>query len=125
MERYDIRNLEIYKLAMDFGEDVWDIVLEWDNFARNTVGYQIVKAADSIAANISEGYGRYFYKENRQFCYISRGSLYESRTWIEKASRRKLIEVNKSNELMNQLDILLKKLNAYINYIEKQIGKNG
>jgi len=121
MERLDIENLEIYKISMDIGEDIWDTVILWDNFAKNSFGYQLVKSTDSIAANLSEGYGRYSFKENRRFCYISRGSLYESRTWITKASRRKLIEKEKENELMGQLSVLLKKLNAYINYIEKQI----
>jgi len=123
MERLDIENLEIYSMSMDIGEDVWDIVIQWDNFAKNSFGYQLVKSIDSIAANISEGYGRFSYKENKRFCYISRGSLYESRTWVTKASRRKLIEKEKVDELMGQLSVLLKKLNAYINYIEKQINK--
>jgi len=123
MERQDIKNLEIYSMSMDIGEDVWDIVIQWDHFAKNAFGYQLVKSIDSIAANLSEGYGRFSYKENKRFCYISRGSLYESRTWISKASRRKLIEKVKADELMKQLDLLLKKLNAYINYIEKQINR--
>lgn len=123
MERQDIENLEIYNMSMDIAEDIWDIVISWDNFAKNAVGYQIVKAADSIAANISEGYGRFFFKENRQFCYISRGSLHETRTFLKKSNRRKLIADDKYNEILETLNILLKKLNAYIKYIESKIEK--
>ncbi|NOX86226.1 MAG: four helix bundle protein [Chlorobi bacterium] len=123
MKRLDIENLEIYEKSMDIGDVIWDIVIKWDNFARNAFGYQLVKSADSIAANISEGYGRYFFKENRQFCYIARGSLYETITWLKKATKRKLITSKMSEKLLNDFDILLKKLNAYINYIEKQIDK--
>ena len=123
MKRQDIENLEIYEKSMDIGDVIWDIVIKWDNFARNAFGYQLVKSADSIAANISEGYGRYFYKENRQFCYIARGSLYETITWVKKAAKRKLITNKTSEELQGDLNILLKKLNAYINYIEKQMDK--
>jgi four helix bundle protein len=123
MKRQDIENLEIYEKSMNIGDVIWDIVIKWDNFARNAFGYQLVKSADSIAANISEGYGRYFYKENRQFCYIARGSLYETITWLKKATKRKLITNKTSEELQGDLNILLKKLNAYINYIEKQMDK--
>ena len=105
------------------GDKIWEIVLKWDNFAKNAFGYQLVRSVDSIAANISEGYGRYFFKENRQFCYISRGSLYESITWINKATKRKLISNDDSKEILDAMQTLLKKLNGYIKYIEKQIDK--
>lgn len=121
MERRNLEDLEIYNMSMDIGEKVWDIVLKWDNFAKNAFGYQLVKYSNSIAANLSEGYGRFHYKENRQFCYISRGSLYETKTWLTKANRRQLIDITEFNSLSEQLTILLKKLNAYIKYIESKI----
>ncbi|MGQ9799185.1 MAG: four helix bundle protein [Ignavibacterium sp.] len=49
-------------------------------FTKDVVGKQLIKAADSVAENLSEGFGRYFYKENKQFCYHSRGSLFETKT---------------------------------------------
>jgi four helix bundle protein len=121
MERGNLEDLEIYNISMEIGDSVWDIVLGWDNFAKNAFGYQLVKSSDSIAANISEGYGRYHYKENRQFCFISRGSLYETKTWLTKAQRRNLVEENIFKSLWEQLNILLKKLNAYIKYIESKM----
>ena len=78
MKRKNTNDLEVVNLSMDIGDQVWDIVMEWESFSTNSTGYQFVKAADSIAANISEGYGRFFFKENRQFCYIARGSHYET-----------------------------------------------
>jgi len=66
---------------------------KWDFFAKDTIGKQFVKLTDSIAANISEGFGRFFYKENRQFGYYARGSLFETTTWLTKAHNRKLIRV--------------------------------
>ncbi|MBE0652180.1 MAG: four helix bundle protein [Bacteroidales bacterium] len=103
MERKDLENLEIYQMSMNIGDKIWDIVNDWDSFATNTVGYQIVRAADSIAANISEGYGRYHFKENRQFVYIARGSLYETRTFLNKSFERKLIEEETYNKLKSEL----------------------
>ena len=121
MERGNLEDLEIYNMSMDIGEKVWDMVIQWDYFAKNAFGYQLVKSSDSVAANLSEGYGRFHFKENRQFCYISRGSLYETKTWLTKARKRKLIIDEDFASLIKQLDILLRKLNAYIKYIDSKI----
>jgi four helix bundle protein len=83
-----INELEIYREAMRIGEVVWDFVDGWNHFAKDTVGKQVVRAVDSIAANLAEGYGRFHFKENQKFCYYSRGSGQETQTWIEKSVRR-------------------------------------
>ncbi len=70
-----LEELQVYSLSMEMAEKIWNIVIEWDYFAKDTIGRQLVKAADSIAANLSEGYGRYHYRENINFSYYSRGSL--------------------------------------------------
>lgn len=56
-------DLEIYQLSVEIGTIVWDLIVGWNSLAQKTVGEQFVRAADSIAANIAEGYGRYFFKE--------------------------------------------------------------
>ena len=60
-----LEEIRTYQLAMEMGERVWDIVIKWNYFEKDTVGKQLVKAADSVAANLSEGYGRFYYKENK------------------------------------------------------------
>ncbi|MFH1853396.1 MAG: four helix bundle protein [Candidatus Neomarinimicrobiota bacterium] len=87
---------------------------------KNSLGRQLVRAADSVAANLSEGYGRYHYKENRQFAYYSRGSLYETKTWLKKAQQRELITSNDYENLIRKITILMKQLNSYI----KSIGQS-
>ncbi|MCL5031586.1 MAG: four helix bundle protein [Bacteroidetes bacterium] len=86
---------------------------------KDTVGKQLVKASDSVAANLSEGFGRYFYKENKQFCYYSRGSLFETKTWLRKSFNRKLIEEKICLSFVTELETIGVKLNNYI----KSIGK--
>jgi four helix bundle protein len=51
----ELDELRVYQLAMDVGERVWEAVDGWSYFAKDTVGKQLVKAADSVAANLSEG----------------------------------------------------------------------
>ena len=77
-----LEELQVYQLAMDMGERIWNIVSEWGFFTRDIIGKQVVRSADSVAANLSEGFGRFFYKENKQFGYYARGSLYETKTWL-------------------------------------------
>lgn len=106
-------------MSMDVGEEVWSIVSKWDYFAKDTVGKQFVRAIDSVAANLSEGFGRYHYKEAKNFSYYSRGSLYESKTWLTKANNRGLVDSTDFNRMSKDLDFIGVKLNNYINSIGK------
>lgn len=117
---YTIMNLEdlkIYQTSMSIGDEVWELVNKWDYFQKDTIGKQLVRSADSIAANLSEGYGRYHYKDAQKFNYYSRGSLYETKTWIKKAARRGLIAEVAHKEITSDLNLLVKMLNAYIKSI--------
>lgn len=112
-------DLEVYKEAEEFADRVWELVNKWDFFAKDTVGKQLVKAADSISANISEGYGRFHFKENKKFCYYARGSLTESRNWIRRAYKRNLLTTEEIAYCKEFFQSFPKRLNAYI----KSIGK--
>lgn len=113
-----LKDLEIYQLAMDISKKVWDLVSYWNYFEKDTVGKQFVRSADSIAANISEGYGRYHFGERKLFCYYSRGSLSETLTWLQKALERDIINQATHDELLKQLNELHMKLNIYIKSIK-------
>ena len=112
-----LEELQVYQLSMDLGEKVWSIVIGWDYFLKDTVGKQLVKAVDSVAANLSEGFGRYHYKDAKNFSYYSRGSLYETKTWLTKAFNRNLISKEEFNQFQNEIDIIGIKLNNYINSV--------
>jgi four helix bundle protein len=123
MSYYNLEDLELYKLAETFSNAIWLLVSEWDYFAKDTIGKQIVRSADSISSNIAEGYGRYHYKENRNFCYFSRGSVLETKGWLKKAKARNLINDEQFNALIENLKIIHIKLNAYLKFIGKSAGK--
>lgn len=116
-----LEELEVYQLAMKIGDIVWNTVDTWNYFAKDAFGKQWIRATDSIALNIAEGYGRYFYKENKQFCYYARGSLKECLSCNQKAFNRKLLDDKQMSEMNSLLELLSKKLNNYI----KSIGKPG
>jgi four helix bundle protein len=110
-------DLHVYRLAEDLGDRIWQIVSKWSDFAKNTLGYQIVKAVDSIGANIAEGFGRFHFGENRQFARVSRGSLYETRHWLRRAYKRGLLKDEEVADVKPLLDELGPRLNAYISSI--------
>ena len=112
-----LEDLEVYKVAMEIGEMVWSIVGKWDYFSKKTLGVQFVEAADSIAMNISEGYGRFHYKENKNFCYYSRGSAKETLTATTKAKQRNLITDDDFHFLTRKLSRYFYLMFGYVNSI--------
>ncbi|MDN3550104.1 four helix bundle protein [Mucilaginibacter aquaedulcis] len=119
MSYHTLEDLEVYRLAETFSDEIWFLVSEWDNFAKDTIGKQIVRSADSISANIAEGYGRYHYKENRNFCFFSRGSILETKGRLKKARNRNLITEDRFIVLFEKLQTVHLKLNAYLKFIGK------
>ncbi len=100
-------NLRVYCLAEDLADEVWRIVRRWDYFTRDTVGKQLVRAADSIGANVAEGTGRGSFKDNQRFVKIARGSLYETRHWPRRAYRRELLTADQTGKLKSLLENLV------------------
>ena len=124
MSFYNLEDLEVYQLAESFGDEIWFLVNEWKYFAKDTVGKQMARSADSISANIAEGYGRYHYKENRNFCYFSRGSIIETKGWLKKSKTRKLLTEEQFDLLYEKLQTIHIKLNAYLKFIGKSGNKS-
>ena len=122
MER--LEDLEVYRLAEQLSDYVWDVVSAWDGFAKRTVGTQLVDATDSIAANIAEGHGRFHYADNRRFCFYARGSYEETRSWLRRATRRKLLKPEQIERIRSLVQPLGPKLNAYINSIGRKKAKS-
>jgi four helix bundle protein len=110
-----LRDIEVYVLARRLADRVWSEVVQWDYFARRTVGQQLVRAVDSISANIAESYGRHHVKDVVLFLYYARGSLYETQDWLSKAVQRQLLSEELGRELLDAIQVLAPKLNAYIN----------
>lgn len=121
---YTLEKLEVYQLAEAFSDIIWNIVDKWSFFLNDTIGKQIVRFADSVSVNIAEGYGRYYYKESKQFFFYSRGSLQETKAWLIKCRRRKIIETDKAENLLVEAELILVKLNAYIKFISKSPAHN-
>jgi four helix bundle protein len=119
MAKTNFEKLRVYQLSEVVADTIWDIALKWDSFARDTVGKQIVRAADSIGANISEGVGRGTHADNKRFVRTARGSLYETKHWLRRAYKRNLLTKSQVEKLKPLVDELSPRLNAYL----KSIGR--
>jgi four helix bundle protein len=117
MASTDFEKLQIYRLSEHIADEIWSPVMAWEGFAKTTIGSQIVRAADSIGANIAEGCGRGSHADNKRFVRMARGSLNETRHWLRRAYQRQLFgeaEVNRLKPLIRELG---PRLNAYLNSI--------
>ena len=119
MMKTGFENLVVYKLSEEIADLAWEVASEWDFFAKNTIGKQLVTAADGIGANIAEGTGRGSFGDNRRFAKIARGSLFEVKHWLRRAYKRNLLKEDDIEKFQKLVKELLPKLSAYV----KSIGK--
>jgi four helix bundle protein len=122
MSRTNFENLRVYKLSEELADEIWNVVLRWDRFARDTVGKQIVQSADSIGANIAEGTGRHDFQDNRRFVKIARGSLNETQHFLRRAFKRKLLTLTDVKKLKPLVDNLAPQLTSYWKSIGRDHG---
>jgi four helix bundle protein len=122
MKKYlQLNDISAYKIAFELSNYVWNIVIKWDYFAKDTVGKQFVRAVDSIAANLAEGFGRYGKKDKINFYRYSYGSIKESLNWNEKAKARKLVSPDEYRHIFSQLDKLPREVNGLIKFTGEKL----
>jgi len=115
--RKQFEKLDVYRLSEKLADEIWTTVTAWDRFAKQTIGVQVVRSADSIGANIAEGAGRGSFQDNRRFVRTARGSLNETKHWLRRAHMRKLLGSETVRRIKPLVDDLAPKLNAYLRSI--------
>jgi four helix bundle protein len=118
-----LEDLEVYHISLEISDTIWNLVIRWDNFSRKNIGGQLLRAIDSVGANISEGYGRGSKLDNARFVKMARGSLFETKHWLTIAHRRKLLSDTELKKILDDIDGLLPRLSAYINYLSSSSTK--
>jgi len=118
-----LNDIDAYKWSFHLSNHIWDIVLNWDWFAKKTVGTQLVTATDSISANIAEGFGRYHKKDKIKFYRYSKGSLKECFDWNEKAKKRSLIQENDYKHIFTELQRIEFALNRLIKFTNERLNE--
>lgn len=119
-----LEDLKLYQECLDFEQEIWNIVNEWEGFNKETVGKSFLQSADAISGNIASGYGRYNFKDKKHYCYISRGYLLKTKGWLIKSRDRELIGGEKVEELLEFIEKIHRMLNAYIRSIGRPKDSN-
>ncbi|MBU3968972.1 four helix bundle protein [Patescibacteria group bacterium] len=118
-----LNDIDAYKISFNLSNVIWKNVLCWNNLAKDTVGKQWIRSADSISANIAEGFGRYTKKDKVSFYRYSYGSIKESLDWNEKARKRGLLTDGEYETIFNELQKLPKLVNQLIKYTNEKLEK--
>jgi four helix bundle protein len=116
--------LKILQTSEDIADGIWKEILQWKPFVRDVVGKQLARSADSIGANIAEAYGRFHYGEKIQFLYYARGSLFETKYWLNRVKERQLMTENQVKDYGTRLSELARQLNTFISELKTQQRRN-
>ena len=108
------------KLAEEVADSVWDVAGRWSSLAKETIGKQIIRSVDSIGANIAESYGRFHFNNKINFLYYARGSLFETKFWLNRCAKRNLMEPNQVDNLASDLGDIARQLNGFVRYLKQQ-----
>ncbi|MBI5805061.1 four helix bundle protein [candidate division TA06 bacterium] len=111
----DFTDLIIYQLAVDLADWIYELTARFPEDEKYNLTSQIRRSSTSVYSNIAEGFGRYHYKENKQFCRIARGSLYEIKSHVLFSHKRGYISQQVLDEYQKRHTTLAIKLNNYIN----------
>jgi four helix bundle protein len=115
-----LEDVRVLRLAEKVADTIYKTSSRWDEFARDVVGKQIARAADSIGANIAESYGRFHFGEKIQFLYYARGSLFETKYWLNRAEARGLMTSTDKQNHTTRLTEIARQLNLFISSLKGQ-----
>ena len=116
----DFRDLEVWNKCQDVRRKIWDVCKGFPGEEKYRLSDQMIRASRSSTACMAEGYGRYHYQENIQFCRQSRGSLYELIDHVDVALECEYLDNNYVESLTQEIKTAIRILNGYIKYLKNR-----
>jgi len=113
-------DLEVWQVCRDLRRSMTSLARKLPQEEKFRLSDQIIRAARSVTNNIAEGYGRYHFQENIQFCTQSRGSLYELIDHLTICVEEKYLSADHFNKLKSDCERAIMLLNGFIRYLQKQ-----
>ena len=117
---FGFEELEVYRLAREFRKRVYRLAMLLPTDEKFGLRQQMQTAAVSITNNIAEGHGRFNWQDNTKFCRNARGSLCEVVDDINVCLDEGYAKPKHLADLKQDAMRLLKVLNGYIGYLQKQ-----
>ncbi len=119
----DFRDLDVWKKCRDIRIMIWKLCKRFPAEEKFRLADQMIRASRSSTANIAEGYGRFHFQENIQFCRQSRGSLFELIDHLLVAEECEYIDSEEREELIEHIISAIRLLNGYIKYLKSRKDK--
>ena len=119
----DFRDLDVWKKCRDIRIMIWKLCKRFPAEEKFRLANQMIRASRSSTANIAEGYGRFHFQENIQFCRQSRGSLFELIDHVLVAEECEYIDSEEKEELIEHIISAIRLLNGYIKYLKARKDK--
>jgi len=117
---WSFEELEVWKLAREFRQEIYKVTDAFPKDEKFILVEQMRRAAVSVTANIAEGFGRFHYKENIQFCRQARGSLFELIDHLITAHDLSYLNDETFRNLKQSGYRCIKVLNAYVSAINRR-----
>ena len=115
-------DLQVWKSCRRLRQRIYSITNCYPSEERYRLVDQLRRAAISVTANIAEGYGRFHYQENIQFCRQSRGSLYEILDHLTTSLDQAYISEDCFREFEAQILTSIRLINGYLRMLQKSKG---
>ena len=116
----DFRDLETWKKCREIRQKTWKLCKSFPIVEKHRLSDQMIRASRSSTANIAEGYGRFHFQENIQFCRQARGSLYELIDHVLVAEECEYIDQSLADDLTEEIKTSIIVLNGYIKYLKSR-----
>ena len=116
----DFRDLEVWKQCREIRREVWNLSKTFPREEKYRLSDQMIRSSRSATDCIAEGYGRFHYQENIQYCRNARGSLFELMNQVDTALDCEYIAINYFKKLIDKIQNAIRTLNGYIRYLKQQ-----
>ena len=117
-------DLEVWKSCRNLRHNIFAITRQYPAHEQRSLVNQLRRAAISSTANIAEGYGRFHFQENIQYCRQSRGSIYEVLDHLITSVDEEYISHQSFQDLRHQVLTSIKLLNGYLRMLQRSKAKH-
>ena len=116
----DFRDLEVWRACKIIRAEIWNLCKTFPKDEKYRLSDQMIRSSRSSTDCIAEGYGRYHYQENIQFCRQARGSLFELMNQMDTALECEYIDQNYFNDMIKKIKSAIRLLNGYVKYLKRR-----
>jgi four helix bundle protein len=122
MVQFRFMDLEIWKDAIEINDRLFDLADKVSEAKNYRVAEQLRSASLSISNNIAEGSGSFSDKDFANFLNIARRPIFETANILFVANRRNFLDQNEMDTILNDLDLLSRKITNFRKTVLKNIN---